>query len=91
MARRDSVMTKPKDSRGTLVRLLRFLGPFKALIALVAVLCVISNLLALFGPNLAGSAINPSKASVGVSALVMKVSSLMKPVLPKSFTSSMGL
>lgn len=65
MARRDAIMYKPKDSRGTLRRLLNFLGPFKLLILLVAVLCVISNLLSLWGPNLAGSAINEAAAGKG--------------------------
>ena len=65
MARRDSIMTKPRDSRGTLRRMLVFLGPFRWLILLVAVLCVASNLLSLWGPNLAGSAINEAAAGVG--------------------------
>ena len=47
MAKRDSIMQKPKDSRGALRRMLAFLGPFRYLILLVAVLCVLSNLLSL--------------------------------------------
>ena len=58
-------MHKPKDSRGTLRRMLAFLGPFKLLILLVAVLCILSNLLSLWGPNLAGSAINEAAAGKG--------------------------
>ena len=65
MARRDSIMQKPKDSRGAFRRMLAFLGPFRYLILLVAVLCVVSNLLALWGPNLAGSAINEAAAGKG--------------------------
>ena len=65
MARRDSIMHKPKDTRKALRRMLAFLGPFKWLILLVAVLCVASNLLALWGPNLAGSAINEAAAGKG--------------------------
>ena len=65
MARRDSIMQKPRDSRGALRRMLAFLGPFRYFILLVAVLCVISNLLALWGPNLAGSAINEAAAGKG--------------------------
>ena len=65
MARRDSIMHKPNDARGTLGRMLAFLGPFRFLIALVAVLCVLSNALALWGPNLAGSAINEAAAGAG--------------------------
>ena len=65
MARRDSIMNKPKDSRGALRRMLAFLGPFKLLILLVAVLCILSNLLSLWGPHLAGSAINEAAAGKG--------------------------
>ena len=54
MARRDSIMTKPKDSRGTFRRLLSYLGAFKALILLVAVMCVTSNVLSLWGPTREG-------------------------------------
>lgn len=66
MAKRDSIMTKPKDSRGTLRRLLSYLGTFKVLILLVAVLCLISNVLSLWGPTLAGSAINEAAAGKGL-------------------------
>ena len=66
MAKRDSIMTKPRDSRGTLRRLLSYLGAFKVLILLVAVLCLISNVLSLWGPTLAGSAINEAAAGKGL-------------------------
>ena len=65
MAHRDSIMTKPKDSKGAFMRLLSYLGAFKALILLVAVLCLISNVLSLWGPTLAGSAINEAAAGQG--------------------------
>ncbi|MBO4297432.1 MAG: ABC transporter ATP-binding protein [Clostridia bacterium] len=65
MARRDTVMTKPRDARGAFRRLLAYLGPFRWLIALVAVLCVVSNLLSLWGPSLAGSAIDEAAAGPG--------------------------
>ena len=65
MASRDSIMTKPRDSKGTFRRLLSYLGAFKALIVLVAVLCLISNVLSLWGPTLAGSAINEAAAGKG--------------------------
>ena len=65
MARRDSILHKPKDTRGALRRMLAFLGPFKWLILLVALLCVASNLLALWGPDLAGHAINEAAAGPG--------------------------
>ena len=65
MARRDSIMTKPKDSRGAFRRLLRYLGAFRLPILLVALLCAVSNILALLGPSLAGSAINEAAAGAG--------------------------
>ncbi len=65
MARRDSIMSKPKDSRGTFRRLLSYLGTFKALILLVAVMCMISNVLSLRGPALAGSAIDEAARGPG--------------------------
>ncbi len=65
MARRDSIMQKPKDSRGAFRRLLRTLGPFRWMIAGVAALCVLSNLLSLYGPSLAGQAINEAAAGKG--------------------------
>lgn len=65
MARRDSIMTKPKDSKGAFRRLISYLGAFKLPILLVAVLCIASNVLSLWGPNLAGSAINEAAAGKG--------------------------
>ena len=65
MARRDAIMTKPRDTRSAFRRLLSFLGAFRALILLVAVLCLVSNVLALWGPSLAGSAINEAAAGMG--------------------------
>ena len=65
MARRDSIMTKPKDSKGAFRRLLRFLGPFRYMILFVALLSVLSTFLSLLGPNLAGSAINEVAAGKG--------------------------
>ncbi len=65
MARRDTVARKPKDTRGTLRRMLRFLGPFRLVIAGVALLSLLSNVLSLWGPNLAGSAISEAAAGAG--------------------------
>ena len=65
MAKRDAVLKKPKDTKGTLLRMLRYVGDFKWLLALVLVLCLVSNLLALLGPNLAGKAINAAAAGKG--------------------------
>lgn len=62
---RDTVMNKPKDTRGTLLRLLNYLGPWKYAILAVLILSLFSNLLNLWGPNLAGSAIREAAAGAG--------------------------
>ena len=58
-------MKKPKDTRGTLRRLLRYLGPWRYVILGVAFLSLLSNLLNLWGPTLAGSAIREAAAGPG--------------------------
>ena len=65
MAKRDSVMHKPKDAKGTFRRMIAFLGPYRYMILLVFLLCLLSNVLSLLGPSLAGSAINEAAAGKG--------------------------
>lgn len=65
MARFDSVRHKPKDTRGTFLRMLSYMGQYKYMILCVFVLCFFSNLLALLGPSLAGRAINEAAAGAG--------------------------
>ena len=65
MARRDSVMRKPRDTKGAFRRLLGYLGTFKWIILMVWGMCIISNVLSLLGPSLAGSAINEAAAGAG--------------------------
>ncbi len=48
---------KPKDTKGSLLRLLSYLSRFRFAIALCLVLSLAGNLFALIGPKLAGSAI----------------------------------
>ena len=62
---RDTVMKKPKDTRGTLRRMIRYLGPWRYVILGIAALSLISNLLNLMGPSLAGSAIREAAAGPG--------------------------
>lgn len=62
---RDTVMKKPKDTRGTLLRLLKYLGPWRYVILGIMVLSLCSNLLNLWGPSLAGSAIREAAAGRG--------------------------
>lgn len=65
MPPRVTVMKKPKDARGTLRRLLDYLAAFRPLIAAVILLSFASNILALLGPSLAGSAIREAAAGAG--------------------------
>ncbi len=60
-----TVMKKPKDTGGTLRRLIRYLASYKWILLLVLILCLVSNVLALLGPSLAGSAINEAAAGAG--------------------------
>lgn len=56
---------KPKDTKGALRRILNYLGAYKLLIALILLLCITGNILALIGPGMAGNAINEAAAGVG--------------------------
>ena len=62
---RDTVMKKPKDTRGALRRILRYLGPWRYIILGVIALSLVSNLMNLWGPSLAGSAIREAAAGAG--------------------------
>ncbi|MBQ3668625.1 MAG: ABC transporter ATP-binding protein [Clostridia bacterium] len=62
---RYNVARKPSDTRGTLRRMLSFLGAYKFVILFVVILSLISNVLSLLGPSLAGSAINEAAAGKG--------------------------
>ena len=67
MAQREriAVKVKPKDAKGTFLRLCRYLLAYRWLLLLVIALCLASNVLALFGPNLAGKAIDAAQAGAG--------------------------
>ena len=65
MAARDAIMKKPKDARSALRRTLSYLGGFRLALLGVLLLCFVSNVLALLGPSLAGSAINEAAAGKG--------------------------
>lgn len=65
MPPKQTIREKPKDTKGALKRILAYLGKYKLLIALILVLCTVSNVLALLGPSMAGSAINEAAAGVG--------------------------
>lgn len=56
---------RPKDTKGTFLKMLSYLSSYKWILAFVMVLCVISNILALLGPSYAGSAISEAAAGKG--------------------------
>ncbi len=56
---------KKKNRRSTLLRLMRFASGYKYIIFLALILCLISNLMALTGPMLAGRAIAEAEAGLG--------------------------
>ncbi len=65
MAWNSSVMKKPKDTKGALLRILSYIAEYKWILLLVIALSILSNILALLGPSLAGSAIDEAAAGVG--------------------------
>ena len=65
MPPRQTIAVKPKDTKGTLIRLLGYIGQYKLVILGIFAMCFVSNILALLGPSLAGKAINEAAAGVG--------------------------
>ncbi len=56
---------KPKDTKGTLKRVLTYFKKYRILLFIVFLLCLTSNVFALLGPSYAGSAIQEAAAGVG--------------------------
>ncbi|MCD7743350.1 MAG: ABC transporter ATP-binding protein/permease [Oscillospiraceae bacterium] len=56
---------KPESAKGAARRILPYLAAYRPLLALVIALCLVSNIMALFGPTLAGNAISEAEAGVG--------------------------
>ena len=65
MANQVFTTKKPKDTRGTLRRILSYLSAYRWIFAVILVLSAFSNVLSLLGPSFAGSAINEASAGVG--------------------------
>ena len=59
------IQKRPKDTKGTIIKLSSFLRPFSLLILLVLILSVFSCLLSLLGPYFCGEAINEVEKGVG--------------------------
>ncbi len=62
---RDTKKEKPRDAKGTLLRIWRYVARFRALMIGISLMCIASNLLALVGPSLAGKAIDEAAAGPG--------------------------
>lgn len=62
---RDTKKEKPRDAKGTLLRIWRYIAHYRILMILIALMCICSNLLALAGPSLAGHAIDEAAAGAG--------------------------
>ena len=63
---KQGTAVKPKDARGTLLRMLSYLSAYKYLLLLVIGLSFVSNILSLLGPSYAGAAINEADSGVGL-------------------------
>lgn len=61
----SSKTDKPKDTKGTFLRLISYLGRYKIGIAGGVVLSLVANLCALYGPKLAGLAISAMEGGKG--------------------------
>lgn len=56
---------KPKDARGTLIRIIKYLSDYVWIIAILVILAFLSNIGNLMGPRLAGKAIGATEAGPG--------------------------
>lgn len=65
MAGNDTVRKKPRDTKGTLLKLLGYMGKYAYIFAGILVLCLFSNIVGLFGPRYAGMAINEAARGKG--------------------------
>lgn len=65
MAGNDTVRKKPRDTKGTLLKLLGYMGKYAYVFGAILLLCLFSNILGLFGPRFAGKAINEAAAGIG--------------------------
>ena len=75
----SSKTDKPKDTKGTLIRLLGYLGRYRLGIFAGVILSLTANIFALIGPKLAGSAITAMEGGKGAVdfKLVYRYASLM--------------
>ena len=62
---RQTIMNKPKDTKGVLRRVLSYIARYRAALVILLAFCLVSNVLALVGPGLAGAAISAAEAGPG--------------------------
>ncbi len=65
MASRDTKKEKPRDTKGTLRRLLRYVMDYRYTVLFLFLLTLVGNGLSLLGPSLAGRAIRAADAGAG--------------------------
>jgi len=65
MARQESKKERPRDAKRTLRRILRYVMSYRSTLAVIILLVLAGNLLALLGPSLAGKAIGEADAGPG--------------------------
>ena len=62
---RGGVKRKPKDAKGTLIRIIKYLSDYVWIVVILVALAFLSNIGNLMGPRLAGKAIGATEAGVG--------------------------
>ncbi|MCR4904074.1 MAG: ABC transporter ATP-binding protein/permease [Butyrivibrio sp.] len=62
---KNNKQNNPQKVKSTFKRMLNYSLTYKYILLVVLILCLLSNVLSLFGPNLAGKAINEAAAGAG--------------------------
>ncbi len=63
---RGGLKEKPKNAKGTFIRIVQYLANYKWVLLLLIVLCLTGNIGNLMGPNFAGKAISAASAGEGL-------------------------
>ncbi|MCR5767151.1 MAG: ABC transporter ATP-binding protein/permease [Lachnospiraceae bacterium] len=64
-SQRNTKKERPKDAKGTMKRIWKYIIRYRAYVIIIAILCISSNILSLIGPSLAGKAIQEAAAGKG--------------------------
>jgi hypothetical protein len=78
-----AAVEKPKDFKGTLKRLVRYLRPQLPKLILVIILAIVSTVFTVFGPKISGNAINEITNGYIAQKLVSGVSEAQEKALPQ--------